>query len=82
MPNEKLYSDFFSGVLNDVAHAGEALRADIEGFVKARLEKLLGEMNLVSREEFEAVKAMAGQARLENERLEARIKALEERPTP
>jgi BMFP domain-containing protein YqiC len=38
---------------------------------------LLREMDVVRREEFEAVKAMAEKARAENERLEARILALE-----
>ena len=76
MSNEKPFADVVSGVLNDVAHAAESLRADLDGFVKARLETLVGEMNLVSREDFDAVKAMAAEARLENEKLEARIRAL------
>jgi BMFP domain-containing protein YqiC len=42
-------------------------------------EKWLREMDVVQREEFEAVKAMAVAAREENERLAARISALEAR---
>lgn len=53
------------------------LREDIEGRFKERFERWLAEMNLVRREEFEVVKAMATQAREENERLAARVAALE-----
>ena len=41
------------------------------------LERLLDDMELVNRDEFDAVKAMAAEARAENERLAARIAALE-----
>jgi BMFP domain-containing protein YqiC len=41
------------------------------------MEKLVADMNLVSREEFEAVKAMAAKARTENESLAARVASLE-----
>ena len=45
--------------------------------MKQRLENLVADMDFVPREEFEAVKAMAAKARSENERLEARLAALE-----
>jgi len=47
--------------------------------MRAQSERILREMDVVQREEFEAVKAMAEKARAENERLEARIAALEAR---
>ena len=47
--------------------------------MKAQLERLIRDMDVVSREEFEAVREMAVLAREENERLEARIAALEAR---
>ena len=50
-----------------------------EGVVRQRLEKVVTDMDFVPREEFEAVKAMAAKARTENEKLEARIAALEAR---
>jgi BMFP domain-containing protein YqiC len=50
--------------------------------VKQRLERLVADMDFVPREEFEAVKAMVAKARAENERLEARIAALEAKSTP
>jgi BMFP domain-containing protein YqiC len=49
----------------------------MDTFMRKRLERLVADMDFVPREEFEAVKAMASKARSENEKLEARIAALE-----
>jgi BMFP domain-containing protein YqiC len=72
-------------LFDDVARvAGGALgaltgvRDEIEGIIRHRLERTLSEMDLVPRDEFEAVKAMAAEARAENEHLAARIEELEE----
>ena len=46
---------------------------------RERLKEALGGLDFVSREEFEAVKAMAARAREETEALKARIEALEAR---
>jgi hypothetical protein len=53
------------------------LKHEIETRVKEQLERLLGRMDLVSREEFEVVKAMAAKAREEQELLAARVAELE-----
>lgn len=50
---------------------------EAEELVRQRLDRVLDRMELVSREEFDAVQAMAQAAREENERLAARIDALE-----
>ena len=55
----------------------QSVRAEIDTFVRQRLERLVADMDFVPREEFEAVKAMAAKARTENEALAARIAALE-----
>ncbi len=55
------------------------LRAEIDALVKQQMQRVLGEMELVPREEFEAVKAMAAKAREEQETLQARVEALEAR---
>ena len=62
-----------SGAINTLG----GLREEIELRVKERLERLASEMDLVSREEFDAVKAMAAKARAEQTALEKRIVALE-----
>lgn len=53
------------------------VKAEFEGAVRQRVERLLSDMDLVTREEFEAIKAMAVEARRENEDLKARLDALE-----
>ena len=53
------------------------VRRELENLVKHQLDRLLSGMDLVTREEFDAVKEMAAIARNENDRLEARITALE-----
>ena len=71
------FLDGLARFFTDAAGAAQSLRNEIDTFVKARLEKLVSDMDFVPREEFEAVKEMAAKARTENERLEARIAALE-----
>jgi len=63
-----------SGAINTLG----GLREEIELRVKERIERLAGEMDLVSREEFDAVKAMAAKARADQEALLARIARLEQ----
>lgn len=73
-----------SRLLDDLARvAGGALsmlagiKGEIEALLRQQAERLLGDMELVNREEFEAVKAMAAKARAEQEALLARIRKLE-----
>ena len=53
------------------------VRRELENLVRYQIDKLLSGMDLVTREEFDAVKEMAANARNENDRLEARIAVLE-----
>jgi len=55
------------------------VRSEVETRVREQFEKLLAGMDLVSREEFEAVKAMAAKARSEQEDLRKRVDELESR---
>ena len=71
-------------VFDDAARgAGGALgtlsgiRREVGGLIRHQIDKMLSEMDLVNRDEFDAVKAMAIRARDENEKLEARLQALE-----
>lgn len=71
-------------LLDDLARAASGalgalagVRGEIEAQLRSRLEAWLKAQNLVTREEFEAVKAMAAKARLENEALAARLAELE-----
>ena len=82
MQTENPFLDGLAKLFTDAAGAAQSVRAEIDTFVKQRLEKLVADMDFVPREEFEAVKAMAAKARSENERLEARLAALEQRIPP
>ena len=79
MQTENPFLDGLAKLFTDAAGAAQSLRAEIDSFVKQRLEKLVAEMDFVPREEFEAVKAMAAKARAENDRLAARLTELESR---
>ena len=58
------------------------LKHEIDTRVREQFERILGRMDLVTREEFEVVKAMAAKARAEQEVLAARVAALEARLGP
>ena len=59
------------------AGAADGVRKEIENVVRAQAERVLRDLDVVQREEFEAIKAMAQKARDENEVLKERIAALE-----
>ncbi len=71
--------DGLARFFTDAAGAAQSVRTEVDTFMRQRMEKLVADMDFVPREEFEAVKAMASNARLENERLAARLAALEAR---
>ncbi len=71
------FLDEFAKLMTDAAGAAQGVRREVETLVKAQGERVLRDMDLVTREEFDAVKAMAQKAREENDRLAARIAELE-----
>jgi len=72
----KIFDDL-SRVAGGALGALGGLRAEIEDLVRQRVERTAQDLNLVTREEFDAVLDMAAEARAENERLAARLAALE-----
>jgi BMFP domain-containing protein YqiC len=54
-----------------------SMRQEIEGRIREQFARLLSGMELVNREEFDAVKAMAAEARMDQERLRSRLAQLE-----
>ena len=72
------FLDELAKLMTDAAGAAQGMRRDFETMVRSQGERMLREMDVVQREEFEAVKAMAAKAREENEQLAARVAALEE----
>ena len=69
--------DEFAKLMTDAAGVAQGARREVETLMRAQGEKMLAGMDVVQREEFEAVKAMAVKAREENDRLAARLTALE-----
>jgi len=71
------FFDEIGRLMNDAAGAAQGVKREIDTVVRNQAEKILHDLDIVKREEFEAVKAMARIAREENEALKARIAALE-----
>ncbi|WP_333793190.1 accessory factor UbiK family protein [Hyphomicrobium sp.] len=71
--------DEVAKLMTDAAGAAQGLRQEAEGFMRAQAERMLDGMEMVKREEFDAVRTMAEKARAENERLAEVIAALEAR---
>ena len=72
------FFDELGKLITDAAGAAEGVRKEIETVVRGQAERVLRDLDVVQREEFEAVKAMAQKAREENERLKQHIALLEE----
>jgi BMFP domain-containing protein YqiC len=74
----RLY-DEIARLMNDAAGVAQGVRREIDSVVRTQAERILRDLDLVQREELEAVKEMARLAREENEALKARVAALEAR---
>ena len=77
-PGGRIFEDF-SRLMTDASGLASGVRREVETMVRGQVERLLAAMDVVSREEHDAVKTMAALARDENERLERRILALEQK---
>ena len=73
------FFDEVARLMNDAAGVAQGVRREFDTLFRTQAERILGELDVVRREEFEAVKEMARLAREENEALKARIAALEVR---
>jgi BMFP domain-containing protein YqiC len=71
------FFDEIGRLMNDAAGAAQGVKREVDALWRNQAEKFLRDMDLVKREEFEAVKDMARLAREENEALKARMAALE-----
>jgi BMFP domain-containing protein YqiC len=76
------FFDEVARLMNDAAGVAQGVRREFDTLVKTQTERWLRDLDLVKREEFDAVKDMARLAREENEALKARIAALEAKLGP
>jgi BMFP domain-containing protein YqiC len=71
------FFDEVARLMNDTAGVAQGVRREFETLFRTQAERMLRELDVVRREDFEAVKDMARMAREENESLKARVAALE-----
>lgn len=71
------FFDEIARLMNDAAGVATGVRREVETLFRTQAERMVRELDLVHREDFEAVKEMARLAREENEALQARVAALE-----
>ena len=74
--NNRIF-DEMARLMNDAAGVAQGVRAEFDTLFRSQAERMLRDLDVVQREEFEAVKEMARLAREENEALKGRIEALE-----
>ena len=75
--SDDVIQDEVARLVTDAAGAAQGVRREVETVVKTQMQRILADMDVVTREEFEAVREMAIMAREENDRLAARLAALE-----
>ncbi len=71
------FFDELAKVFSGAAGAAQGLRNELDALVKAQVDRLVADLELVRREDFEVVKEMAGKARQECQALKVRIAELE-----
>ncbi len=81
MVNKRLFDDV-ARVAGGAAGAFGGLRSRMEGELRDQAERFLSRMNLVTREEYEVVAALAQKARAEQEILAERVAVLEAKLSP
>ncbi len=79
MTERPRFFDDLAGVAGGAFSAFTGLRDEAEATLRARADEMIGRLNLVRREDFEAVEQMAANARAGQEAAEARLAALEAR---
>lgn len=73
------FFDEMSRLMGDAASVAEGVRREAETAFRSQIERFVADMDLVRREEFDIVRDMASQARVENAALLKRIAELEKR---
>ena len=77
MQSQNRIFDDIARVAGGALGALSSLKDEIEAMIRDRMERFMADGNFVRREEFDVVRAMAAEARAEQERLAARVAELE-----
>jgi BMFP domain-containing protein YqiC len=79
------FFDELAKLMTSATGAAQGMRREVDQLVQAQVERVLGNLQLVKREEFDVVREMAQKARQENEQLAKRLAEVEAKlnpPTP
>ncbi len=77
MQTNNRFMDDLAKVANSAVSTLTGIKGEVEAIVRQQLDRLLSDMDLVHRDEFDAVQAMAAKARTEQEKMAARVAVLE-----
>jgi BMFP domain-containing protein YqiC len=76
------FFDELAKLMTNATGAAQGLRKEVDTLVQAQVERVLGNLQLVKREEFDVVREMAQKARQENDALAKRVAELEAKLNP
>ncbi len=76
------FFDELAKLMTNAAGAAQGVRKEVDTLVQTQVERVLNNLNVVMREDFDVVKDMAEKARSENRKLEARLVELEKKLSP
>jgi BMFP domain-containing protein YqiC len=80
MQSRNKFFDDMSQVMTNAMGVAQGARSEAENAMKSLVDRWLADRDFVTRDEFDAVRAMAQKAREENEALKARLDAMEAKP--
>ena len=73
------FFDEIAKLMSSASGAAQGVRKEVDTMVQNQVERVLNNLNVVKREEFDVVRDMAEKARIENEKLSQRIADLEKK---
>ena len=77
--NSSRFFDEISKLMSSASGAAQGVRKEVDTMVQNQVERVLNNLNVVKREEFDVVRDMAEKARTENEKLSQRLAELEKK---
>lgn len=77
--NSSRFFDEISKLMSSASGAAQGMRKEVDTMVQNQVERVLNNLNVVKREEFDVVRDMAEKARMENEKLSQRLADLEKK---
>ena len=80
MQTRNRFLDDVGQLMTNAMGVAQGAREEAENAMRSMVDRFLADRDLVTREEFDAVRAMAQKAREENDALRARLDAMERRP--